>query len=67
MFGGLVWWLLLPAIFPTMWMITKYDDKAFGILWLGLKTRWSNANKPFWKGSSYTPQTYSRNRPWRRR
>ncbi|MGE4530844.1 MAG: VirB3 family type IV secretion system protein [Acidithiobacillus sp.] len=66
MFGGLAWWLLLLVILPTLWMITKHDDKAFLILWLGLKTRFTNRNRAFWGGSSYAPLTYSKRRPWRR-
>lgn len=64
--GGLLWWLLLAAIFPVLWMITKHDERAFHILWLGLQTRLSNGNKAIWRGSSYTPLTYSQRRPWRR-
>ncbi|MGS1117408.1 type IV secretion system protein VirB3 [Castellaniella sp. UC4442_H9] len=65
--GGLVWWVLLGAIWPILWMITKHDERAFHILWLGIRTRVSNGNKAVWQGSSYTPLTYSRHRPWRRR
>lgn len=65
--AGLIWWLLLLAIWPTLAMITKHDDRAFHVLWLAARTRWTNTNKRFWSGSSYTPLRYPPRRPWRRK
>src|SRR5690606_6995271 len=66
MTAGLVWWGLLLVVMPTLAMLTRDDDKAIDILWLELKTRRTNRQQRFWRGSSYAPQGYHRNRPWRR-
>lgn len=62
---GLVWWLSLAAILPLFAAITRHDDRAFHILWIGIKTRYLNRNKSFWNGSSYTPSTYPKSRTWK--
>ena len=41
------------------------DDKALDVLWLEIKTRRTNRNQRFWRGSSYATQGYHRDRPWR--
>lgn len=64
MLAGLAWWGLLFIILPTIAIVTRHDDKAFDVLWLEAKTRARNRNKRFWNGSSYSPLTYHRRRPW---
>jgi len=61
---GLAWWGLLLVVVPAIAIMTREDDRAFEVLALEFKTRWRNRNKRFWNGSSYSPQGYSRRRPW---
>src|ERR1700760_3457512 len=56
------WWLLLIPVVAIMRLITKHDDRAFGIWWLWFETKARNRNKRFWSGSSYGPATYRRPR-----
>ncbi len=66
MTAGLAWWGLLFVVMPALAIATRDDDKALDVLWLELKTRRMNRNQRFWRGSSYAPQGYHRDRPWRR-
>jgi type IV secretion system protein VirB3 len=66
MTAGLAWWGLLFVVMPALAIVTRDDDKALDILWLEIKTRRTNRQQRFWRGSSYAPQGYHRDRPWRR-
>ena len=66
MTAGLAWWSLLFVVMPALAIITRDDDKALDILWLEIKTRRTNRHQRFWRGSSYAPQGYHRDRPWHR-
>ena len=66
MTAGLAWWGLLFVVMPTLAIVTRDDDKALDILWLEIKTRRTNRQQRFWRGSSYALQDYHRDRPWRR-
>jgi len=65
MTAGLAWWGLLFVVMPALAIVTRDDDKALDILWLEIKTRRTNRQQRFWRGSSYAPQGYHRDRPWR--
>lgn len=65
MTAGLAWWGLLFVVMPALAIATRNDDKALDVLWLELKTRRTNRNQRFWRGSSYAIQDYHRDRPWR--
>ena len=65
MLFGLWIWLLLFVLLPVMAIVTKTDDRAFDIWGLELTTRARNRNKKHWNGSSYSPLSYPRQRPWR--
>ncbi|CAM5219953.1 hypothetical protein CDEF62S_00530 [Castellaniella defragrans] len=66
MTAGLAWWGLLFVVMPALAIVTRDDDKALDILWLEIKTRRTNRQQRFWHSSSYAPQGYHRDRPWRR-
>ncbi|WP_417276816.1 type IV secretion system protein VirB3 [Castellaniella sp.] len=66
MTAGLAWWGLLFVVMPALAIITRDDDKSLDILWLEIKTRRTNRQQRFWRGSSYAPQGYHHDRPWRR-
>lgn len=57
-------WLLFPALYPLVAIISRNDDRAFWILELWFKTKFMALNKAFWGAISYTPSPYSRRRPW---
>ena len=66
MTAGLAWWGLLFVVMPALAIATRDDDKALDVLWLEIKTRRTNRNQRFWRGSSYATHGYHRDRPWRR-
>ncbi|MFG0230543.1 type IV secretion system protein VirB3 [Achromobacter sp. 413638] len=57
-------WLLFPALYPIVAIISRNDDRAFWIWELWFKTKFTAPNKTFWGAVSYTPTPYSRRRPW---
>lgn len=58
MWASLWWWFMLLPVVVIMRLITKHDDRAFGIWWLWLETKGRNKNKKFWGASSYAPTDY---------
>jgi type IV secretion system protein VirB3 len=62
MWASLWWWLLLIPVIAIMRLITRHDDRAFGIWWLWFETKARNRHKRFWGGSSYAPRQYRRGR-----
>lgn len=59
-------WLLFPALYPIMAIVSRNDDRAFWIWELWLKTKIFAKNKGFWGAVSLTPTPYSPRRPWAR-
>ncbi|CAB3802641.1 Type IV secretion system protein virB3 [Paraburkholderia ultramafica] len=62
MWASLWCWLLLIPVIAIMRLITRHDDRAFGIWWLWFETKARNRNKRLWGGSSYAPRHYRRGR-----
>lgn len=62
-----IWgWLVFPALYPIVAVISRNDDRAFWILELWWKTKFTVPNKAFWGAVTYTPTPYSPRRPWLR-
>lgn len=62
-----IWgWLVFPVLYPIVAVISRNDDRAFWILELWWKTKFTVPNKAFWGAVSYTPTPYSPRRPWLR-
>lgn len=62
-----IWgWFLFPALYPVMAVISRNDDRAFWIWELWFKTKFLAPNKRYWGAISFTPNPYSRRRPWLR-
>lgn len=62
-----IWgWLVFPALYPIVAVISRNDDRAFWILELWWKTKFTVPNKAFWGAATYTPTPYSPRRPWLR-
>ncbi|CAO3957973.1 type IV secretion system protein VirB3 [Achromobacter mucicolens] len=59
-------WLLFPALYPIMAILSRNDDRAFWIWELWVKTKLFARNKGYWGAISLTPTPYSRRRPWAR-
>lgn len=60
-----IWgWAVFPILYPIVAIISRNDDRAFWILELWWKTKFTVRTKAYWGAVSYTPTPYSRRRPW---
>ena len=66
MWGGILvsWWVALGVVFAILpallWMrfVTAQDDQRFRQLFVALKLRLHDRNRPLWQARSYAPTVY---------